>query len=625
MYTLSQSSSRIFSIPPELIEETLVITAARGFPAAIAAFGRTCRHFHRLVYRSVDHHLWREVFLTTFDDPRLVLRRIGSTTTVGPGYSDMDVLYDWAGEFMARMNAARLFRREFTKNTPQVVDLFSDPQESSFTLAEALETVNTVLETAAPFPLHHTEALTASPTFPPLITLHCSITYPPEYTSHNARWVEDVFRHGYPPSLVKKYILAGHRSSHQIKNIEETSHGCPEEAQLFHKLVLRKGYVPVATPRGSEVSWTTLQSTEAQSVAAREVARSRVYNLRYLRPERSWGPFLPASGSMCDADAKPKPPSVFPDFESELSRYMLSNYIVDDVSDSEDEDFVPIEDEDEDNEEADDGVPHVVSFPFGRRRFDTKFVIPQPHEVVPDYIYLSGARILVEMNLREVLVADDPELGESGRSIHKILDALACLDFGRMGGTPAFWENSWVDTRAGEGVEEFVPPVMRHKGKGKATDIEWIEGWDWAGVAGHWVRVVCWLDYRDLLLHNLHGHNGDDMGETIHFFPMDLQISGYSRPPEPDFSEDEDLEALVWKLPVIHVEGESRGPATDVDPQYIRKVKGTVRMLKDGAIRWSLTTSYHNEDAPEWATEGIQIGSIGSAVGMLGMWTGADQ
>lgn len=36
--------------------------------------------------------------------------------------------------------------------------------------------------------------------------------------------------------------------------------------------------------------------------------------------------------------------------------------------------------------------------------------------------------------------------------------------------------------------------------------------------------------------------------------------------------------------------------------------------------------SYHlNKEMPEWSTEGIQIGSIGSAVGMLGMWTGANQ
>ncbi|KAG6827354.1 hypothetical protein H0H87_004942 [Tephrocybe sp. NHM501043] len=546
MYPQSQAAPKIFALPPELLEETLVITAAQGFPSAIAAFGRTCRHFHHLISCSADDHLWREVFLTTFDDPRPVLRKLRTAATNGPGAGDIEVTYGWAKEFQGRVKAARLFR-ELDNAAFKAVDLFSGAQEDdSASLTAALATILSVLETAAPFPSHHTEPMTSETSFPPLVSLRASSDYPLEFTSPNTNWVDKLFTHGYPLCLVRKYLLAGHKASKPFRVTED--HLCssyPEEGKLFSQLVFRRGFIPVTSSPKNDV----LQSSEDQNVAAREVARSQVYNLRYLRPERSWGPFLPARGSIIDARVKPKPRATFPDFERELSRYMLSNYIQDDTSDSEDEDFVPIDDDKDDGEtndgETDDGVPHI----------------PRPHEVVPDYTYLAAARLLVDMNLREALITDEPMLSRTVGTNHQLVDALASLDFGRMGGAPEFWNSAWADQQPQTGNGGCIPlglspRKLDRKGKGKATDIEWIEGWDWAGAAGHWIRVVCWLDYRDLLLHNLHGYNGDDISETIHFFPMDLRVLGYSKPPEPDGTEIINKNALVWKLPVIHVVGE---------------------------------------------------------------------
>jgi hypothetical protein len=36
------------------------------------------------------------------------------------------------------------------------------------------------------------------------------------------------------------------------------------------------------------------------------------------------------------------------------------------------------------------------------------------------------------------------------------------------------------------------------------------------------------------------------------------------------------------------------------------------------------TSSQPDSEDAEWVTEGVQIGSIGSAIGVLGMWTGAE-
>lgn len=65
---------------------------------------------------------------------------------------------------------------------------------------------------------------------------------------------------------------------------------------------------------------------------------------------------------------------------------------------------------------------------------------------------------------------------------------------------------------------------------------------------------------------------------------MSLRIVRYSPPPRPPPGADP--RALIWRLPIIHVAGESHG--TDTDEVSTRVVEGTVRMIGDGAVRWSM-------------------------------------
>lgn len=60
----------ITSLPSELVEDVLVSCAANRHPVSIAALAQTCRQFRTLIYDTADSHLWRSLFLTTFDDPR---------------------------------------------------------------------------------------------------------------------------------------------------------------------------------------------------------------------------------------------------------------------------------------------------------------------------------------------------------------------------------------------------------------------------------------------------------------------------------------------------------------------------------------------------------------------------
>jgi hypothetical protein len=73
----------------------------------------------------------------------------------------------------------------------------------------------------------------------------------------------------------------------------------------------------------------------------------------------------------------------------------------------------------------------------------------------------------------------------------------------------------------------------------------------------------------------------DSTQEACRMIPMSIRITGYSKSPIPP-------DSTIRPLPTIHVEGESIG--SDRSLRDVRKVKGTVGMIGDGAIRWSLVS-----------------------------------
>jgi len=55
---------------------------------------------------------------------------------------------------------------------------------------------------------------------------------------------------------------------------------------------------------------------------------------------------------------------------------------------------------------------------------------------------------------------------------------------------------------------------------------------------------------------------------------------------------------------------------------YRSKVRGTVKRMDCGNIRWSLLSSFEGID--RWSSEGVQIGGQQSGQGVHGIWTGCD-
>lgn len=66
------------NIPDELVEEILIACVANDNATSIAAVAATCRRLYSIIYDAMDHHLWRSLFLTLFDDPRGLDRRPSS-------------------------------------------------------------------------------------------------------------------------------------------------------------------------------------------------------------------------------------------------------------------------------------------------------------------------------------------------------------------------------------------------------------------------------------------------------------------------------------------------------------------------------------------------------------------
>lgn len=73
------------------------------------------------------------------------------------------------------------------------------------------------------------------------------------------------------------------------------------------------------------------------------------------------------------------------------------------------------------------------------------------------------------------------------------------------------------------------------------------------------------------------------------------------------------------QLPIQNFEGDCRPLRTNQpgEPQT-SKVRGRVSLTLEGEVRWSSMTIMDGTEM--WGSEGIQVGGVGSARGVLGTW-----
>ncbi|KAI0032480.1 hypothetical protein K488DRAFT_85783 [Vararia minispora EC-137] len=141
---------------------------------------------------------------------------------------------------------------------------------------------------------------------------------------------------------------------------------------------------------------------------------------------------------------------------------------------------------------------------------------------------------------------------------------------------------------------------------------------DWAGISGEWMRIhahVPILKISDLIRFNRNRCSPDffydGFQEATRMLRMHLVVTGIAD----EFSADP-------ARPALRFEGKTRAFASQAGLE--RSMRGVVRVMPSGDIRWSWVSSYQGEeDSEEWCAEGIQLGGPGSAAGVIGTWTGA--
>ena len=172
-----------------------------------------------------------------------------------------------------------------------------------------------------------------------------------------------------------------------------------------------------------------------------------------------------------------------------------------------------------------------------------------------------------------------------------------------------------------------------------------LEAQDPYNITGTWYRIVCFLDYTELFEFNFQGHYPPgnqprpalDTEEAIRLITMKLVVSKIEPPGE------EDGQAL----PVVHFTGTSSSVRPSWDPNANSKIRGvynadrqappgssirsrppkltclvfargTVKLTPEGEVRWTTWSIFHGEE--RWRSEGIQVGGVQSARGVLGYW-----
>ncbi|KAK5129546.1 hypothetical protein LTR08_003167 [Meristemomyces frigidus] len=205
-----------------------------------------------------------------------------------------------------------------------------------------------------------------------------------------------------------------------------------------------------------------------------------------------------------------------------------------------------------------------------------------------------------------------------------------------VGATP----NSYLSlppSIAPEPKEDPDDELMRIRARALSLDAQ-----DPYGITGTWMRVVCFLDYNDLYAFNFSERIPDDqlrepldIEEGIIDLEEALQVTRI----EPPGSGDEDVseygedgeesgDGMDWsgfvgeRLPVVHFRGNSRSLHASWDPNANSRIRGTVRQTPEGEIRWTTFSIFHGEE--RWRSEGIQVGGLRSARGVLGNWFDKD-
>ncbi|EKM61560.1 uncharacterized protein PHACADRAFT_204731 [Phanerochaete carnosa HHB-10118-sp] len=674
----------LLALPPELLEDILVLLAELGHPKTISALAKTCRTLRQLIYAPQDKFLWRRMLLATFDDPRSI--------QVEPGFN-------WASDYQARVEATLFIeyrRRSAGKQTSIEVRRYSPRSSTKVASATsrakrrashssdavatsgadytvALQTLLSILDTSCPvskptrdsekqpwenpnlIALSLREASVRAPPFPPYLTTVLpevldaasttatdgksdagSVDLPPIVRpSKNLAYIKRLLSSDVVPDFVS--YLTTPATSERRSPWQSTP-----EARALNRLVSTFGISAfLQTPRRD---WTRgRQEDENDTVhrkaiypnadqntalaelfnSIRHASQKKVYDMNYLSRKRAWGPFLRVHSDKSERqDAMSASSS-----DDEDGEY---HHIPEQTPSDSEASQSDSEEDGEDEENQDYVPPH-------QRNTEPK-PLPQPEDLQADWEHLAAIRIVVQAKLEEklnMLQTDAGQWFEPGQ-VEEILKTL-------LG-----WENVrscvWTGAQAkrktkqeeGSNSQRQATKISNSTGisgsSGQAASLlrspsEPLTEWDWAGVEGVWRRCVCWLDYHDLIYNNWRGFQSmDDLEEATITVPLALHITGFSPSTIPEYKDFPTIHFDSRRYPTIHMEGTMGGAEWAYNggaQEDVRHIKGSVRVCSDGSVWWSMLSSVQGSPTEwEWSSEGIQIGAALGTGGPIGVRSG---
>ena len=215
------------SLPFELIEEIIVIATLLGDTRAAATLSQTCRSFRALVYHQFHKHLWREMFLSVFDNPFLSRdvrnhgrAHLNSSKLKFRNCSSEDV-FPWEAEYKRRIWTESFILR---RTRPSQDSSESPSSDSDLEVQIVLQTLLRVISTAAPLPKdalacmesHPSHTTRPHPICPPLfVTAHMFPTLVPG--SRNITWLARILAQGLPPVLMARLNVLGERGEVDVQ------------------------------------------------------------------------------------------------------------------------------------------------------------------------------------------------------------------------------------------------------------------------------------------------------------------------------------------------------------------------------------------------------------------------
>ncbi|KAL4268432.1 F-box domain-containing protein [Pleurotus pulmonarius] len=184
-------------------------------------------------------------------------------------------------------------------------------------------------------------------------------------------------------------------------------------------------------------------------------------------------------------------------------------------------------------------------------------------------------------------------------------------------------------------AQEVAPPVNLEFLRASSATTE-NNPIDWAGVEGSWARYVCFMDYRELFAFNftsMYGgprnpayFNDPSFREATRLIRLDLQLTspdklkfrglmdtGYDAA-DADGESESVSSTSDSRYPTLYFTGSSKGSIGNE-----ATIEGNVRLGVDKVPLWRFVSIYDGH--AQWSSEGVQIGHMNSAMGVVGVWT----